>query len=177
MSAALKSSEVQPPHPPSAAMPQRSTRRRLQVLTTPRPPASPIAFPPSSQRDRPLWLKLLMAGQRLSLAVACVSITGALSAYALTVDSNRRLTVATANLGRLQDHQQQLTTANAVFKKHLAETALSAMEDGTLHPKDVLFLEAPEPTPAAPPTNQSGLARCRRITGFFQKVTEPFLSL
>lgn len=148
MSAALKKSEVQP-HPSATAAPQRRSRRRLQVLPTPKQVAATIVFPKSAPRDRPIWLKLLMAGQRLSLGLAVVSVTGALSAYALTVDSNRRLTTATATLGRLQDHQQQLTTANAVFKNHLAQTALAAMQDGTLHPKDVLFLEAAEPAPAA----------------------------
>jgi hypothetical protein len=91
--------------------------------------------------------------------MAAITVTGALSAYALTVDSNRRLTAATATLGQLQDHQQQLTTANAVFKNHLAQTAISAVESGTLHPKDVIFWEADEtksrPEQAAPPQEKT----------------------
>jgi hypothetical protein len=84
--------------------------------------------------------------------MAAITVTGALSAYALTVDSNRRLTAATATLGRLQDHQQQLTTANAVFKNHLAQTAISAVESGTLHPRDVIFWEAAETPPKSAQT-------------------------
>ena len=149
MSAALKSSEVQP-HPHVIPAPQRSARHQgLRVLHPPRSASATIAFPQLSHRDRPIWLKALIAGQRLSLMLAIITVTGALSAYALTVDSNRRLTNATATLGKLQDDQQHLTTANAVFKNHLAEVAIAAMENGTLHPKDVLFLEAAKtlPTP------------------------------
>ncbi|MGF1459945.1 MAG: hypothetical protein ACFBSG_13070 [Leptolyngbyaceae cyanobacterium] len=146
MPAALKTESV--------VLPRRSTRgqttkpRRLTVVPVPQAAASPVALPLPSQRERPLWLKLLIAGQRLSLVVAGVAVTGALSAYALTVDNNRRLTAATATLGRLQDHQQQLITANAVFKNHLAQTAIAALNAGMLHPSDVIFLEA-EPLPTS----------------------------
>lgn len=163
MSAALKS-EVLEPRPRSSGYPApRRRERRLTVVPT--VPASPLAFPPVQERDRPLWLKALVIGQRISLGVAGVTVAVALSAYAVTVDANRRLTVATASLGQLQDHQQQLITANAVFKNHLAETAIAAMNDGTLHPKDVIFLEAIEPTepslnaPPAQMTNASMLDR------------------
>ena len=150
MSAVLKPSEAN--SRPLAASHSRP-QRRLHVVSEPaRSPAS-TAVPKLVQRDRPLWLKFLVVGQRLSLGMAAIAVTGALSAYALTVDSNRRLTAATATLGRLQDHQQQLTTANAVFKNHLAQTAINAVEDGTLHPKDVIFWEAADPTPAADGTS------------------------
>ena len=146
MSAALKS-EVLAPRPQSSGLPSKSRReRRLTVVPT--VPASPLAFPPVQARDNPLWLKVLVIGQRVSLAVAGVSVAAALSAYAVTVDANRRLTVATTSLGQLQDHQQQLITANAVFKNHLAQTAIAAMNDGTLHPKDVIFLETTKPADA-----------------------------
>lgn len=155
MSAALKSSEVYP-QPSSTSTASRS-QRRLRVIQPPPQSAATIAFPKSPRSDRPLWLKLLIAGQRLSLGLAVLTVTGALSAYALTVDSNRRLTAATATLGQLQDHQQQLTTANAVFKNHLAQTAITAVENGTLHPKDVIFLEAVDPvaTPKKTPPSKS----------------------
>lgn len=149
MSAALKSE-------PLSTQPQRdraTAARRRQRLTVVPPQAvpTPVAFPTAEVRDRPVWLKLLVAGQRASLVLAGVTVTAALSAYAMTVDANRRLTAATATLGQLQDHQQQLITANAVFKNHLAQTAIAAMHDGTLHPKDVIFLEATAPS-AAPTT-------------------------
>jgi len=146
MPAALKSEPLEAWPRPSAPT---SPRRRLTVVPE-SSVAAPAAFPPQGQRDRPLWLKLLIAGQRLSLVMAGLTVTGALSAYALTVDTNRRLTAATATLGQLQDHQQQLITANAVFKNHLAQTAIAAMNDGTLHPKDVIFLEVAEPQPEPP---------------------------
>lgn len=142
MSAALKTESVSLPSSQSAAQP--ATRRRSLKVIEP-PVAASVIVPLQNVRDRPLWLKLLVAGQRLSLVVAGLTVTGALSAYALTVDANRRLTTATATLGRLQDHQQQLITANAVFKNHLAQTAIAALNDGTLHPKDVIFLEGVEP--------------------------------
>lgn len=149
MSAALKFEPlVERPRPSSqAAEPQP----RLRVVPEPGP-AAPVVFPDTGRRDRPTWLKLLVVGQRVSLVVAGLAVTGTLSAYALTVDTNRRLTMTTATLGQLQDHQQQLTTANAVFKNHLAQTAITAMQAGTLHPKDVIFLEvaAPQPEASAP---------------------------
>lgn len=157
MSAVLKSQEARSPSWESSA--DSARKRRLRVLSSPRP-AQPVAFPTPSSRHRPMWLKLLIVGQRISFAMAAVTVTGALSAYALTVDANRRLTVATATLGQLQDHHQQLTTANAVFKNHLAETAITAMNEGALHPKDVIFLEAADPahvvtTPAPKPSEPS----------------------
>ncbi|RZM77395.1 hypothetical protein [Leptolyngbya iicbica] len=147
MSAALKSEplELRPRSAPAATAQPRE--RRLTVVPT--TPASPLAFPPADRAHRPLWLKLLSAGQRVSVVVAGMTIAAALSAYAVTVDTNRRLAVATTSLGQLQDQQQQLVTANAVFKNHLAQTALAAMDNGTLHPKDVIFLEITEPSPAA----------------------------
>lgn len=153
MSAALKSE-------PLAIPPRRShqtsvRQRRLRVVPEPTT-ATPVAFPAGGQHHRPLWLQLLIAGQRASLVLAGITVTSALSAYALTVDTNRRLTATTATLGQLQDHQQQLITANAVFKNHLAQTAIAAMNAGTLHPKDVIFLEAAAPLADAPtPAPQS----------------------
>lgn len=150
MSAVLKPRAERPHSPGATAAPQPQAQRRLKVVHPPQSRGATIAFPQRRVRDRPLWLQLLIVGQRLSLAMATVTVTGALSAYALTVDSNRRLTAATATLGRLQDHQQQLTTANAVFKNHLAQTALTAVDNGTLQPKDVIFLEEAEvPMPPA----------------------------
>ena len=146
MSAALKS-EVLESRPRSAhPTPVHQRERRLTIVPT--TPASPLVFPVGRQ-ERPRWLNALVIGQRISLVVAGVTVAAALSAYAVTVDAHRRLTIATASLGRLQDHQQQLITANAVFKNHLAQTAIAAMNDGTLHPKDVIFLEATEPYEAA----------------------------
>jgi hypothetical protein len=145
MSAALKSEPLELQPRPAHTASERRRERRLTVVPT--TPASPLIFPPVGPSHRPLWLKLLSVGQRVSLVVAGVTVAAALSAYAVTVDTNRRLSIATTALGRLQDHQQQLITANAVFKNHLAQTALAAMNDGTLHPKDVIFLEITEPLP------------------------------
>lgn len=150
MSAALRSQEVELR---SSTSPMRSpSRRRLTVLPT-SPPAAPVAFPSPRQRDRPTWLKVLIAGQRVSLVATALGVAGALSAYALTVNTHRRLTTATVHLERLQDQQQQLTTANAVFKNHLAQAARTAMNSGSLHPRDVIFLEAaPTPSSTAAPS-------------------------
>ncbi|MEM1279580.1 MAG: hypothetical protein AAGG53_06030 [Cyanobacteria bacterium P01_H01_bin.152] len=142
MSAALKSEVLETRLRSSHPLSTGKRERRLTVVPT--APASPVTFPSLQPRDRPLWVNALVLGQRLSLVVAGISVATALAAYAATVDTNRRLTVATATLGQLQDQQQQLTTANAVFKNHLAQTAITAMNDGTLHPKDVIFLEATE---------------------------------
>ena len=146
MSAALRSQEVELR---SSASPMRSpSRRRLTVLPTSQP-AAPVTFPSPRQRDRPTWLKLLVAGQRVSVMATTLGLAGALAAYALTVNTHRRLTAATVHLEQLQDQQQQLTTANAVFKNHLAQAARTEMRNGNLHPRDVIFLEA-APLPASP---------------------------
>ena len=140
MSAVLKPLEPPNAHSDDAA----STvvdRRYLKVVSPSHPATETLVFPTPSQRDRPVWLRLLMLGQRVSLVIAAMTVTGALSAYALTVDNNRRLTTATATLSGLQDYQQQITTANAVLKNHLIQAANAAVQDGTLHPRDVIFLE------------------------------------
>ncbi|MEM1310989.1 MAG: hypothetical protein AAGF98_16100 [Cyanobacteria bacterium P01_H01_bin.153] len=161
MSAALKTESVssRPQPAPVSAVRQRS----LRVVE--RPVAASVIVPLQDKHERPLWLKLLVAGQRASLVVAGLTVTGALSAYALTVDANRRLTSTTAMLGHLQDHQQQLIKANAVFKNHLAQTAIAAMNDGTLHPKDVIFLETVEPVEprVAPPAADPAARVSQRI--------------
>lgn len=158
MSAVLKSQAVRPHR--VAASPARGTSRRLTVLPTATPRSAPVSLPSAAARPQPLWLTALVVGQRVSLGLAAVVVTGTLSAYALTVDTNRRLTAATVTLGRLQEQQQQLTTANAVFKNHLAQAA-EAIENDALHPKNVIFLEAadlealpplPAPASAATPT-------------------------
>lgn len=140
MSAVLKPLEPPDSHSDNAAS-IAIDQRHLQVVPPAHPSADTLVFPTPSQRDRPVWLKLLMMGQRVSLVMAAMTVTGALSAYALTVDNNRRLTTATATLSSLQDYQQQITTANAVLKNHLIQAANAAVQDGTLHPRDVIFLE------------------------------------
>ncbi|MEM6432769.1 MAG: hypothetical protein AAF773_02770 [Cyanobacteria bacterium P01_D01_bin.115] len=146
MSAALQSQEIEL-QPPASSMRSQS-RRRLTALPSPQP-AAPAVFPSAQQRDRPNWLKLLVAGQRVSVVATTLGLAGALAAYALTVNTHRRLTAATVHLEHLQDQQQQLTTANAVFKNHLAQAARTEMRNGNLHPRDVIFLEA-APLPASP---------------------------
>jgi len=91
MSAVLKPLEQPDSHSAYAAS-IAADRPHLQVVSTAPPSAETIAFPTPSQRDRPVWLKLLMMGQRVSFVMAALTVTGALSAYALTVDHNRRLT-------------------------------------------------------------------------------------
>lgn len=166
MSAVLKSqAEYSLSDTTSSAAPKR---RRLRVMAKVQP-LKTVIFPPQTQSDRPLWLKLLIAGQRLSLGMAAVTVAGALSAYALTVDTNRKLTTVTASLGQLQDQEQQLTTAIAVFKNHLAQTAIDAVDSGALHPKDVIFLEAASPTPAAEPAQPASPEDLSTDKRFFPK--------
>ncbi|MGD1860095.1 MAG: hypothetical protein ACFB0E_09010 [Leptolyngbyaceae cyanobacterium] len=150
MSAALKPESINSRPRPVQTVAARP--RSLRVIE--RPVTASVIVPLHGKRNRPLWLRLLAIGQRTSLIVSGLAVAGALSAYALTVNANRRLTTTTATLGHLQDHQQQLIKANAVFKNHLAQTAIAAMNDGTLHPKDVIFLEPTElrvESPAAQP--------------------------
>lgn len=131
--------------PPVAPM----TGRQLRVV----PPghkaaaAHPIDLP--IRRCYPLWLRLMMLGQWLSCGVAGITVAGALLAYALTVHTDRRLNLTADTLAGLQDQQQQLVSANAVFQKHLAQTAVTALEGNTLHPKEVIFLETAEPSKEA----------------------------
>lgn len=142
MSAVLKPKDVSlPTHAPFIRQRQsRHRRTELRSVST----STPATFPLQPLK-RPLWLKLLIASQRISFAVAVLTVVGTLFTYALTVNTNRRLAKATTSLEHLQEQQQQLTTANAVFKNHLAQVALSASENGALHPRDVIFLETIQP--------------------------------
>ena len=92
----------------------------------------------------------MFLGQWVSFGAAVITVLGALAAYALTVNTNRQLTVATGTLERLQEQQQQLTAANAAFKNHLAETALMTLRNNTLHPRNVIFLESVEGSTVTP---------------------------
>jgi len=150
MSVALKSQPEETAR--SAAVSASRRRQRLTLLKSPL--QSTIAPFPTEQRQSslPFWLKLLIAGQRCSFAIAVVTVVGAIVAYALTVNTNRRLAIANATLAQLQAQQQQLTTANAVFKNHLAQSASNSALGAMLHPKNVIFLEespALTETPAA----------------------------
>jgi hypothetical protein len=90
-----------------------------------------------------------MVGQRVSLGIALVISAGAIILYGLSANTNRRLLIATVSLESLEEQQQQLTSANAVFKNHLAETALSQMEVGEISPQRVIYLK---PAPVSPPS-------------------------
>ncbi|MDB9528146.1 hypothetical protein PN498_19290 [Oscillatoria sp. CS-180] len=144
------------PKPQEVRLPLQSPQRRPRLTVVPSAStAAPAPFPKQTRANRPLWLKLLVGGQWLSLGVAALTVVGALSAYGLTVNTNRRLATATTTLESLQEQQQQLTTANAVFKNHLAQIAVTYSESSVLHPKEVIFLEMaepaslPEPSPTA----------------------------
>ncbi|MEM9003062.1 MAG: hypothetical protein AAGE59_05970 [Cyanobacteria bacterium P01_F01_bin.86] len=151
MSAALKSEKVIS-HSRVYASPNR-----LTVLSSKRQPKATVPIHLSTGRRFPLWLKLMVWGQWMSFGAAVLTVLGALAVYALTVDTNRQLTVATSTLERLQEQQQQLTAANAAFKKHLAETALMTLRSNTLHPRNVIFLEAVEGSVTTPKTESEPL--------------------
>ena len=136
MTAAFKSEEMIP------RSRVHTSRGRLTVLsnTAQKKPQIPTRL--AIQNQFPFWLKLMFWGQWISFGAAVITISGALTAYALTVNTNRRLTVANSTLERLQDQQQQLTAANAALKNHLAEAALTTLRQNTLHPGNVVFVEA-----------------------------------
>ena len=142
MSAALKSEEVI--SYPRASVRDRDRKRKFTVLSSNSHKKATVPLRLLTRRRYPLWLKLMMLGQWASLGAAVITISGALAAYALTVNTNRKLSVATTTLEHLQEQQQQLTAANAMFKNHLAETALTTLQGNTIHPKNVIFLEAVE---------------------------------
>ncbi|MEL6381347.1 MAG: hypothetical protein AAFQ89_02520 [Cyanobacteria bacterium J06626_18] len=146
MTAAFKSEEMIP------RSRVRASRRQLTVLPNKRQKRGKVPVHLAPKHRFPLWLKLMFWGQWISFGVAVVAIAGALAAYALTVNTNRQLTLATSTLERLQDQQQQLTAANAAFKNHLAETALTTLKANTLHPRNVIFLEAVEEQASTPET-------------------------
>ncbi|NER82613.1 MAG: hypothetical protein F6K42_24250 [Leptolyngbya sp. SIO1D8] len=151
MSTALKSEEgISSSQTSLSSYPRK--KRRLTVLSsqTGTVASRPLHLP--KRRPYPIWLRLLMVSQWVSCGVAVMAVMAALGAYALTVNTNRRLTVATANLERLQEQQQQLTAASAVFKNHLAQTALTTLQSHALHPKDVIFLEVAETPETSPNT-------------------------
>ncbi|MEO1094187.1 MAG: hypothetical protein AAFX01_04740 [Cyanobacteria bacterium J06638_28] len=106
----------------------------------------------------PFWLRALVVGQRLSLAVVASTLAATLITYGFTVNVNRQLMLATAKLGVLQTQQKQLTAANAVFKNHLAQVAMTTLQGNTLNPRDVIFLETEEassPPVSEPPTTST----------------------
>lgn len=140
MVAALKS-EVVTPHP-AASNSIRTEKNRLKVLSDHYQSTATLPVNLSTKRRYPLWLKAVILGQRVSAGLAVLSVAGALLAYGLTVNTNRKLTLATSTLENLQAQQQQLVAANAVFKNHIAETALTTLDANTLHPRNVLFVEA-----------------------------------
>ncbi|MBE7382665.1 MAG: hypothetical protein F6J95_014780 [Leptolyngbya sp. SIO1E4] len=153
MSAVLKSEAVT--SHPQASIPARARKsRRLTVLPSKNQTVSTLPIRLPTRRPYPLWLKLLGVCQRASCGMAVVAIAGTLVTYALTVNTNRKLTLATANLEHLQTQQQQLTAANAVFKNHLSQTAMTTLQSNGLHPKDVIFLETAK-TPAAVPEEKA----------------------
>lgn len=137
MPAALRTEDVFPqPHRstvasrPLRAMPsggrRRSPRASVQVL-----PRSPL----------PLWLKGLLLVQHASGLMTGALCVTAIAAYGMTVHTQRQLSRATATLSALQDQQQQLTNASAVFQHHLAEQAIAAEGATTAQPQNVIFLE------------------------------------
>ena len=154
MPVALKSKEVSSHSPTSAVF--RSRKHRLKGLFTTSQHEATVPLDLPVKRQYPLWLRVMMTGQWISFGVAAVAIAGSLITYALTVNTHRRLGVATTTLERLQVQQQQLTAANAVVKNHLADIALNTLQDSVLHPKNVIFLEtveAPATTPVTEPGN------------------------
>ncbi len=160
MSAALK---PQATELPKGTLHSRAVapRRRLRVMLG---VSQPIPFSRRTPESYPAWLKVLIVSQRFSLGVTLVAIAGTLAVYGLTVNANRRLAAATTRLEALEDQQNQLTTANTVFKNHLAQTALSQLGEENLNPKHVLFLEAaPVIAPPSPPADTAAPAAPKRI--------------
>ncbi|TVQ05443.1 MAG: hypothetical protein EA368_19265 [Leptolyngbya sp. DLM2.Bin27] len=81
-----------------------------------------------------------------ALAVSLVALT--LVSYGTSVYISRQLSQANQQLNRLQRSEQQLTTANAVLKNHLAQQVESeAMGFQPPQPGSVIFLK-PSPQTA-----------------------------
>jgi hypothetical protein len=125
----------------------KATAPALRVVATPvsTPPAPVRVLPPTT---RPLWLRALVVLQATVSVVTGGLMVSVLGVYGATVHAHRQLITTRSTLERLQEQEKQLTTANAVFQNYLARQAALASETGGLHPKDVIFLEAPV---AAPP--------------------------
>lgn len=147
--------------------PTTSGNYRPTVASSPRRQRLSAVVSLPVDQGYPLWLRALVVGQRLSLAVVASTLTATLVTYGLTVNVNRQLMLATAKLGVLQTQQKQLTAANAVFKNHLAQVAMTTLQGNTLNPRDVIFLETEkafsspvsEPAPASAPSPASAPLR------------------
>lgn len=148
MSAALKS-YVPRPVPSSAAPASRSTAKSRSSVGVLRPlnagsvKSLPVATAPSPLRRTLAQVHVVSS----VLAASLVSLT--LVSYGTSVYVDRQLDQATRRLSQLQRSEQQLTTANAILTRHMAQQA----EDPTTgleppKPDQVIFLQPAPQRPA-----------------------------
>ncbi len=164
------------PHPATAAplalrSPQKPTPRpAIPIKATPLPAsARPLAqpwMPPPDTRTinttavsatvkprptrvaRPLWLRYLLLGQRLSTPLTLVLIAGVSMIYGWMVYTQQAWSRSYSELEQLQRQERQLLSTDEVLKHQLAEQATQP-ESGLALPNldNTLFLPAPAPQP------------------------------
>lgn len=152
MSAALKSyvprpvptSVAHPPHRQSAASASSTSVGVLRPLKPGAVQSLPGVTTPSPLRRTLGQIHLLSS----VLAASLVSLT--LVGYGTSVYLDRQLDQATKHLGQIQRGEQQLTTANAILTRHMAQQAeLSTTGLQPPKPDQVIFLN---PAPQRPAT-------------------------
>ena len=168
MSAALKS-YVPRPLPSSATHPaqQRPTASATVGVLRPLKAGSvktlPVTTAPSPLRRTLAQIYLVSS----VLAASLVSLT--LVGYGTSVYVDRQLAQATNRLSQLQRSEQQLTTANAILTRHMAQQAEDPAA-GLQPPKpdQVIFLQpAPQrPAPAVESASETPNLQADRPLGY-----------
>jgi hypothetical protein len=97
---------------------------------------------------RPLWLRYLLLGQRLSTPLTLVLIAGVSVIYGWMVYTQQAWSRSYSELEQLQRQERQLLSTDEVLKHQLAEQATQP-ESGLALPNlnNTLFLPAPAPQP------------------------------
>lgn len=158
MSAALKSYIPRPlptpvAHPPHRQSAVSASSTSVGVLRPLKPGAVqslPMATAPSPLRRTLGQIHLVSS----VLAASLVSLT--LVGYGTSVYLDRQLNQATQHLSQLQRGEQQLTTANAILTRHMAQQA-ELPTTGLQPPKpdQVIFLQPAPQRPANTPEAQA----------------------
>lgn len=113
-----------PSKPRSVAVNQKVIPLSSPVKNLPNRARSKAKTTPIQLKARtPLWLLRLYTLQRPSSAVMFLLVTGMLTVYSLTVNSEKIWSQSQSKLEILQRHERQLTTTNEVLKNKLAVQA------------------------------------------------------
>ncbi len=157
-SLAVRSPQSPPLRPviPVNATPVPASARPLAQPSVPAPVTRTInttavstpVKPLPNRMARPLWLRYLLLGQRLSTPLTLMLIAGVSVIYGWMVYTQQAWSRSYSELEQLQRQERQLLSTDEVLKHQLAEQATQP-ESGLALPNldNTLFLPAPAPRP------------------------------